>query len=475
MTITMSKAEQTGSTIILTQGKNPSSEVKNLLDSGILKKKTKEFCSTTTVAEGKLEHKTYLFLEESDTEETIRQGLSLALKTMFDQKETACQVRFDGDWTEEQEETYARLLAEVYGLMSYRFQDYKLEKKPEITLHLSLSTQISTDSFDKAVSLGDILAQSVNVAKDAIQATPEKMYPLAFAALAEDCGKKYGFSVETMTESTLKEQGFGGILSVGQGSLHESALVLLTYTGDSSSKEYTAIVGKGVTFDSGGYCLKPSDSILTMKTDMSGGASTLGAFCALAGNKTKANIMGFIPLCENLIGKEAFLPGCVIETLSKKTVEITNTDAEGRLILADGLFFATQKPEVTAVLDIATLTGASAAAFGGACAGVTTNNKEFLAELKESSEKCGEFIWELPLFDKYKERIRSKIADYRNSPAVRTAGASLAGMFLQEFVGDTPWIHIDIAGMATTSEVEYYTNPGATGFGVRLLYGMFEK
>lgn len=471
MPILLTSEEQVCSQIILCLGQqNFPPETQALLEAELLPKQHKANFLLPQVKEGKLWQQFYLYLDASVSDELLRQALCLAVKECKKGKDTDFSLLFQGEVDSDTEQRLLRLLGEVFYLLTYQFIGYKKDAKPAKEISLLVRSTLGKDSFETAVAEGQHLAVGVNIARDSINMPSDVMTPQAFADLSQDCGQKFGFETEVLQEATLKEMGFSALLAVGQGSLNPSVLVTLKYQGDPSSQEYTALVGKGVTFDSGGYCLKGTDTIAFMKVDMGGAAAVLGAVSALAQNKVKTNVLAVLPLCENLIGKEALIPGSVISTLSKKTVEITNTDAEGRLILADGLFYASQQAQVSRIIDIATLTGATAVTFGGLFAGVTSNNPSFLAELQEASQACGERIWELPLHEAFKDKIVSKIADYRNSSPTKSAGTIVAGMFLKEFVGEKPWIHIDIAGITVAMGESHYNVPGPTGFGVRMIY-----
>lgn len=476
MSIILNKDSQLVSKVIICVGEeNISAQTSTLIESELFKKSTKDMFTTSSVEDGKVVVTTYLYAEKDLSDEKLREVYCLPIKDMARRKVNSYAICFDGEADCDFIKKSLPLFGEVFGMVTYKFEGYKSVKPPVSETTIEFVCDVAQGEFDQLVAQGLNIAQGVNVARDTINAPSDVITPRAFAELATERGKECGFEVAVYNEKELAEMGFGGLLAVGRGALNETTLAVLKYTGDKPDVPYTAVIGKGVTFDAGGYHLKDTASIGFMKVDMGGAAAALGATCAVAQNKVKANLLTVIPLCENLIGKEAFIPGCVITMLSKKTVEITNTDAEGRLIMADGLHFASEKEEVGRVIDIATLTGATAIIFGGACAAVTTNNSEFLDELQKSSDYCGEKIWQLPMFDKYKDRIMSKIADYCNSPMSKTAGAIAAGMFLREFVNQKPWVHIDIAGITVAMADENYTPPGPIGYGVRLIYNLLNE
>ena len=257
------------------------------------------------------------------------------------------------------------------------------------------------------------------------------------------------------------------LLSVSQGSIQLPKLIIIKYMGDTNSKHLTAFVGKGVTFDSGGISIKPSLNMGEMKDDMAGGAAVLGAMAAIGQLKPKVNILGVIPCVENMPSGQAYKPGDVICSMSGKTIEIISTDAEGRLILADAITYA-NKLGATQIIDIATLTGACVVALGSVTSGLITNDVNFCRQVLQAVADTGEKVWELPNFSEYKKDIQSNIADLKNSGG-RMAGAITAGLFIEEFVENTPWVHIDIAGTANIEKEDGYNLKGGTGVGTRTL------
>ena len=256
-------------------------------------------------------------------------------------------------------------------------------------------------------------------------------------------------------------------LAVAQGTQEPPRLIILKYTGNPIKTEYVAFIGKGVTFDSGGISLKPSEGMEEMKTDMAGGAAVLGAMRAIAQLKPKLNVIAIVPCTENMPSGISLKPGDVISSMAGKSIEIVNTDAEGRLLLADAVTYAKQLG-AEKLVDLATLTGACVVALGSITSGIISNNDKWCERVLDAASKCGEKMWRLPAFDEYKEQIKSPIADLKNSGG-RPAGAITAGLFIAEFAGNTPWVHIDIAGTATVNKDTGYNVTGATGAGVRTL------
>ncbi|MFI3173311.1 MAG: M17 family peptidase N-terminal domain-containing protein, partial [Eubacteriales bacterium] len=306
------------------------------------------------------------------------------------------------------------LFVEVVGLLEYRFAGYKTEEKEANEQLIYISADYNNDDLEIQISRLINLVKGVGITRDVVNMPANYLYPLTFGDIAQKHAETFGFSIERISQAKLEAMNFGGMLAVGQGSVHDSELLILRYHGDEHTEQYSAFVGKGITFDSGGYCLKPSKGIQDMKNDMAGAGAVLGFMCAVAANKLKANIIVAIPLCENLIGGNATLPGSVITTYGKKTVEVKNTDAEGRLILVDALAYVSELDCVNEIIDIATLTGSSFAAFAGACSAVVTNNQTLFSALNKAAESTGEKIWQMPLFKLYKEGLKSEIADLSN-------------------------------------------------------------
>ena len=295
--------------------------------------------------------------------------------------------------------------------------------------------------------------------------TPDKMAN-AMKLEAEQCGVQ----VEILDELQIAAMGMGAFLSVGNSSGNPPRLIVLRYFAAPESPVRTALVGKGVTCDTGGYCLKSRDSMLGIKGDMAGGAAVANAIFTLAKNGIKTNVVGVIPACENRISRQSFTPGDIVKSMSGKTIEIQNTDAEGRLILADAVTYAIRIEGATRVLDIATLTGAVVGAFGFTTAGVLTNSDLLWHELEFAADVSGEQYWRLPIFPEYEEMIQSKIADIKNM-GEHYCGTISAGLFIKAFSENLPWIHLDIAGTAWVDKPVFeHQTVGATGASVITLY-----
>jgi leucyl aminopeptidase len=313
------------------------------------------------------------------------------------------------------------------------------------------------------------IAESQNFARDLQNEPPNRLPPLALAERAQQMAAEAGLECEILDEDRMRQLGMASLLAVAQGSAQPPALIILRYkpAGGKPTGDHLGIVGKGVTFDTGGISIKPSDQMDKMKYDMSGGAIMIGAMRALAQLKPSIPVTALIPTVENMPGGRAYRPGDIIKTLSGKTVEVLNTDAEGRLILNDAITYA-KRLGCTHLVDAATLTGAIVVALGHLYVGVFSNNDGFRDQLLAAAKRQGEKMWPMPLDEEYKELLRSPFADIGNIGG-RWGGAITAAMFLKEFAEDTPWIHLDIAGTASYDDGKPYAAKGASGIGVRTI------
>ena len=319
----------------------------------------------------------------------------------------------------------------------------------------------------RAIEKGKIIAESANWTRDLVNEPSNFMTPEKMAKAASEQAEKYGLSIEILEEEQIKQEGMGGLLGVSQGSQQPARFIILKYKGRDSDETDVALAGKGITFDSGGISIKPSERMGDMKGDMAGGASVLGTLRAIAQLKPKVNVTALVPATENLPSGTAMKPGDVITAMNGKTIEVLNTDAEGRLILADALSYA-KKIDAKAIIDVATLTGACQIALGNICTGAFGNNQKLIDAVITAGNEVGERIWQLPMFAEYREQLKSDIADIKNI-GTRFGGAITAAKFLEDFIGDIPWVHLDIAGTSDTDKEKGYLVKGATGIPVRTL------
>ena len=358
-------------------------------------------------------------------------------------------------------------------LGSYRFDKYRTkqqeDKKP--TLQRVQLMCADPDSAQEAYEPRDRLADGVYLTRDLVSEPSNVKYP---ATIVEDIERlaDVGIDVEVLNQDKMRELGMGALLGVAQGSDRAPYLAVMHWNGapDGGDQQPVAFVGKGVTFDTGGISIKPAQGMEEMKYDMAGAGTVVGLMKALAGRKARLNAVGLVGLVENMPGSKAQRPGDVVTTMSGQTIEVINTDAEGRLVLADVLWYTQQTFKPKFIVDLATLTGAIIVGLGTYQAGLFCNNDELAERLMAVGKATGEELWRMPLGDRYDKDINSDIADMKNVGKGREAGSVTAAQLLQRFVGDTPWAHLDIAGMAWMKSGDDPTVPkGATGYGVRLL------
>ncbi|HLG95283.1 MAG TPA: leucyl aminopeptidase [Bryobacteraceae bacterium] len=319
---------------------------------------------------------------------------------------------------------------------------------------------------ESGINYGRTLAESQNFSRNLSNEPANVLTPMRMAERAREMASEQGLECEVLDQDRMRQLGMGALLGVAQGSAEPPALIIVRYKPASpATKDHLGLVGKGVTFDTGGISIKPSDGMEKMRYDMAGGAAVLGAMRAIAQLKPAIPVTALVPAVENMPGSRAQRPGDIVTTLAGKTVEVLNTDAEGRLILIDSLAYA-QRLGCTHLVDTATLTGAISVALGSINAGAFSNNEVFLNKLLSAAKAEGEKIWPLPMDDEYKEQLKSAFADLQNIGG-RPAGAITAAMFLRDFVGETPWVHLDIAGTAWLDDARPYMAKGASGIGVR--------
>lgn len=361
-------------------------------------------------------------------------------------------------------------VAEGIRLASYRFTDYRNESDPKAPVNLSRVTLIASGRGLRArLNEANATVDAVELARDLGNTPGGHLTPEAFVAQARRALRGTGVRMSVWDMERMRRERLGGVLAVNQGSEHEARFVTLSYSPEGGSgKPRVALVGKGVTFDSGGLSLKPAQGMMAMKIDMAGAAAVLATMTALKAHKVSINVTAYIPLTDNMTGGDAQRPGDVFTARNGKTVEVLNTDAEGRLILADALSVAAES-EPDAIIDIATLTGSASAALGTAYAALMATDDKLAGRIEAASERSGEKVWRMPLPTEYRSQLDSTVADLKNIGAGPYGGALVAGLFLKEFAGSKPWAHIDL-GMSAMADTERgVVVKGATGFGVRVL------
>lgn len=365
-----------------------------------------------------------------------------------------------------------KAMVEGILLSNYQFTKYKGEKKKKglEEVNLVYHGEDRLEDAKEALEEGIVLAESTILARDLVNEPANVLHPMELAKEATRIGKESGFEVEILEKDVIHSLGMKAFLEVARGSSNQPKVIVMRYFGKPENKEeILGLVGKGLTYDSGGYSIKSNEGMVTMKADMGGAASVIGTMSAIAKRKLSLNVIAVIASCENMISGDSYKPGDIIGSMAGKTIEVLSTDAEGRLTLADAVYYTVTKEKATEIIDIATLTGAVLGALGTTTTGVVTNNQEFYKQLEVASIVSGEKVWQLPSFEEYKKLIVSDIADLKNIGG-KYAGSITAGLFIGEFVENKPWMHLDIAGTSWSDGESEYISKGGTGVTVRTLY-----
>jgi leucyl aminopeptidase len=364
------------------------------------------------------------------------------------------------------------LKAAVEGaaLGGYSFSRYKTKSEDKNGIEeveVLFPPGSSIEIAQRVVADTQTLCEAVLFVRDLVSQPGNVSTPIYLAEKAMEMSADYGISCQVMERDVIEGNGMEALLAVAKGSRQPPRFIILEYMAAGAKVRPTVLVGKGITFDSGGISLKPREGMERMKDDMAGGAAVMGTLMAAAALKLPVNLVGLIPAAENLPGGEAYKPGDVVKSMSGQTIEIVNTDAEGRMVLCDALHYA-QRYRPAAIIDLATLTGACVVALGSVASGMMGNDEGLKKGIRGAADKCGERVWELPLWEEYAELMKSDIADMKNAGGPE-AGTISAAWFLQNFVGKSRWVHLDIAGTAWMDKDRPYMPKGATGVGVRLL------
>tara|TARA_B100000530_G_scaffold15388_1_gene10726 strand:+ start:34 stop:1509 length:1476 start_codon:yes stop_codon:yes gene_type:complete len=364
-------------------------------------------------------------------------------------------------------------VSQGFLLGSYKYDKYKSTKAINTLGELNL-VNTSSSKFDHDFATVTNECESINLVRDLINEPPNYMNPPKLEEISKSISKDSEIKLSVLNVKEMEELGMEVILGVGKGSIHDPKMIILNYEGDKSNPENNiAVIGKGITFDSGGLNLKPGMSMRTMKTDMSGSAVVLGVMNAVAHQKPKKNVMGILAVAENMPGGKAQRPGDVVKAMNGKTIEIGNTDAEGRLVLSDALSYAVDKG-IKKIIDIATLTGAISIALGNEYTGLFGNDQEFINEFKNSAKQTGEKFWQLPVDQNYSKQYKDSIADIENIGG-SAAGSITGAMIIGEFAGDTSWIHLDIASTITSPKDKGYNPKGPTAISVRTILNLLKN
>lgn len=408
---------------------------------------------------------------DSFTEEIFRSMAGKAVKTAIAAKATSLAVLCPSpSKTKIKAEKLAYAMSEGAVLANHIYDEYKSEKKSSVLKKIDIMVEASAASKLEALAgKAEIVCASTILAREWVSTPSNHKRPQDFAEQLAKIGRENGLEVTVLDEDQMKELGFGALLAVGQGSTSRPRLVIMEYKPEGKAKKKIGLVGKGVTFDTGGINLKPTGSLEDMKMDMAGGAAVAATMIAASRLKPAHHIIGAVPIVENMPSGDSYRPGDIFKSYAGKTIEITNTDAEGRLILIDTLTYVAKSYKPDMMVDLATLTGACMVALGEKIAGVFSNDTELGKMVTEAGNSVHERCWLMPMPEDYKELLKSDFADMTNSANARWGGAITAALFLSDFVEKIKWAHIDIAGPAYFKKPSDYCGAGGTGFGVRLL------
>ncbi|MEH7886167.1 leucyl aminopeptidase [Bacillus sp. JJ1609] len=409
--------------------------------------------------------------------ETLREAFGRLFKTSKAEKWTEAAVLLDTFTSDAVElNDAAHALGEAFAMATYAFEGYK-QKSNEPEKRIENLTVYSADEegeVEAALEVGYAFGKATNSARTLVNTPGNLLTATDMAEYAKKLAEKYEFEVEILEKEEMEKLGMGALLAVNQGSTEPPKMIVLKYQGKEEWTDVIGLVGKGITFDTGGYSIKTKAGIVGMKSDMGGAAAVLGAMEIIGELKPEQNVVAVIPSTDNMISGTAFKPDDVITSMSGKTIEVLNTDAEGRLVLADAMTYA-KHHGANYLVDIATLTGGVITALGLHTSGALTNNEALFEQVLEASYEAGEQIWRLPIFERDLERVRSsKIADLNNSPGAE-GHMIMGGAFVGEFAEGTPWVHLDIAGTATTAKDHDLGPAGATGVMARTLALLVER
>jgi leucyl aminopeptidase len=401
------------------------------------------------------------------TGQTLRAAAGTAIRTLrkTGRLKALLDLRAHAQW--------AGPAAEGAVIGEYAFQDFTKETDPFKAARI-LVNEPDLAAARRAVRRGAIIGESANLARQIGNQPGNLLYPETLAAECRRVAKREKLEVTIFDRKRLRSAGFGGLLAVGEGSVREPRFIILLHNGGPAGEPPIALVGKAITFDTGGISIKPADHMEEMVFDKCGGMAVLGAMAGIARLKLKRNVVGLIASAENMPSATAYRPGDIVKTYDGTRIEVINTDAEGRMVLADAIAYARKDCEAAAIIDLATLTGACVVALGEYAAGLWSTSDALKDGLLDAAGKSGERLWPMPLYDEYTDQIRSEVAAWKNTGG-RLGGACTAAAFLRAFAGNTPWAHLDIAPVANITKSRPEMSRGATGFGTRLLIELAEN
>ncbi len=454
-------------------------KLQELAKSGDISAKKKEITHIHTLGLLKPERLVFTGLgKQKDLSfESLKEAFGALFQNMEKKGWTHIAIDLDSFLTETiPAEEAAFALSEAYALSTYQFDGYKKRKneQPRQIEEITVYTESDQVTVESALFVGHTYGKGTNSARNLVNLPGNMLTATDMANYAEGLAEKYQFECEILEKSEMEELGMGALLAVNQGSTEPPKMIVLKYQGKDTWTDVIGLVGKGITFDTGGYSIKTKAGIVGMKTDMGGAAAVLGAMEIIGELKPEQNVVAVIPSTDNMISGNAFKPDDVIVSMSGKTIEVLNTDAEGRLVLADAVTYA-KHHGAEYLVDVATLTGGVITALGMEMTGAMTNDEQWFEEVLLASEEAGEPMWRLPITEKDKARVRSsKIADLNNSPGAE-GHAIMGGAFVGEFAEDTPWVHLDIAGTSTRRSAYELGPSGATGVMARTLATLVER
>ncbi len=410
--------------------------------------------------------------QDKITPQSLRRASSVAARHA--QNTGAHTITLALQWQDGQESVQVEgALLGLYTFRMYKHAEQSSNGKGISQISVLTENGTDTASIERAIVEGQALAEATNFARNLVNEPPNVLTPTELANRAVSMAKQFGLEYEVFDKAKITELSMGGLLGVTQGSAEPPQFIVLRYRGGQATEKGMALVGKGITFDTGGISIKPAAGMDEMKGDMGGAAAVLGAMQAIAALKPNINVTALVPTCENMPSGTAYRPGDILRISNGKTIEIVNTDAEGRLILADALSYAV-KEGLSPIVDLATLTGAVVIALGNVTTGVFSNDEQLTADIIAAGRVAGEKFWPLPMDEEYGEAIKSDIADIKQTGG-RAASSITAAKILEQFVGETKWAHLDIAGTSYLDSKKPYQEKGATGVGVRTLAELARK
>ena len=432
--------------------------------------KTETFFSTAIPAREKPAYLLYYCVKDAQDAEEWREAAGLLVREAYRLGLTSASVSIPAE--KQSQEAFVKGMTEGAAMAAYQFDTYKSKKKPEFSELKFFGAHEEKLKATAAESCS--VCEEVNFCRSLVDEIVSVMTPEVLADTIRSRAVQYNIECEIWDEKRIHQEGLRALEAVGKGSANPPRFIILRYNGAPESEKRLGLVGKGVTYDTGGYCLKPGSGMMDMKDDMGGAAAVCSALIAAAKQKLKVNVTAIVGACENSIDAGGFKPGDIIKTLKGTTIEVINTDAEGRITLSDSVYYAVSRERVTHIIDAATLTGSAISTFGSYYTAAITSDQAFYDEFKKAAIVSGEYFWQLPCDRRYRKLLESKVADIKNL-AGREGGCIIAGMFIKDFTEELPWIHLDLCGAYYDQHRDSYVTDLATGQPVRTLYEMAKR